>query len=692
MRTTRMTRRSLFKYLSLTVFSGWSINAFSKGESGKMSGAITSVISVLKSFVGYTRHFETVEQAKTDKFLRVGQRISIDERDGAYFDVVLTSSVVPNGFSVIQCERKNTQALILKVNTSMHVKAFGVKASNGDNSGAILAALTSGAQEIIGNKDEVYKYTSDIYSIGKSINLTDLHLIGVGAEIVFRGAITELGTLSSGGLKGSKSLSYGNVDGIEIGDLLVIDNQVPSSFSQHRASYTDGEMNKVAELDDTSLIMQNAFRGVGDYPILPTTKIFKIMPITLAIKNSSFKSHGLESAFALTVNFADGVSFDGVNVRGQNNLVGGLLLDKCFDTRISGGNFIHKAPNTGNYHYGISLSSCQLVSIDNAMTYGTRHGITTGSDTSNGSVPCRDVKINGTYVSNSPESNIYAADFHGNTSDSGYYNCRIDNDIGLGGENVEVKGCVIQANRTNPGIDLQEIVGGVIGISDNTIKLGRNFNFDSLVAFSSSTLAKKVDRDFELNILDLSCELNVGIKRIATILYNQLNGVKSTLDIRNFNVSGNTSGFSHIAKLVVGDSGLAPDQVSISAGKFHYPALEEFVSLSGVFTGTTMTLPSQMMPATQLTIPAGGHSSTSGGTGDSGLYVWDHTKYPRHPHLSINVQSWAKAGNPRFFGFVDSASESQATLFLGTASDSITTSAQRNINISAIASFDSVVL
>lgn len=693
MPTIRMTKRSLFKYLSLTVLSGAVGRVKANNyEGSEMSGAISSVISILKSFIGYTRHFATVADAKADRFLRVGQRISIDERESALFDVVLTSNTVPNTFNIIQCVSSPKLSLVLKVNASMHVKAFGVTTLNADNSGAILAALKSDAQELTGNKNETYIYTNDIVSIGKSINLTDLHMIGIDAEMILRGAITELGALTSGGIKGGKSLSCGTVAGVEVGDLLVIDNQVPSSFSQHRVGYTDGEMNKVAELNDNNLIMQHAFRGVSNYPILPTTKIFKITPIKLTLKNSSFKSSGMGAAFALSINFAESISLYGVNVRGTKNLVGGLLLDKCFDVRIKGGNFIHKAVNTGNYHYGISLSSCQLVTINNALAYGTRHGITTGSDISNGSVPCRDVRINNTYISNSPESNIYAADFHGNTSDSGYYNCRIDNDIGIGGENITVRGCNIQANRTNPGIELQEIVGGVINIDGNTTTLGPNFNFDVIIAFSASSLAANVDRGFELNILDLSCELNSGVTKIVTMLFNQKNAVKSTLDIRNFNVSGNASGLTHIATLVTSGSGLAPDQVSINAGKFHYPALTEFVSLSGNFTGTTMSLPSQTMPITELTIPEGGHSSSKGGTGDSGLFVWNHTKYPAQPYLSVNVQAWSKAGDPRFFGFVDSANSSQATLFLGTAAASITSIAERKINMNATTSFDSVVL
>lgn len=56
--------------------------------------------SVLKSFIGFTRNFETVAQAKADKFLRVGQKISIAERDDAVFDVVKLADVTGDEYSI----------------------------------------------------------------------------------------------------------------------------------------------------------------------------------------------------------------------------------------------------------------------------------------------------------------------------------------------------------------------------------------------------------------------------------------------------------------------------------------------------------------------------------------------------------------------------------------------------------------
>jgi len=65
-----------------------------------MGRTLFSIVSILKSFIGFTRNFETVAEAKADKFLRVGQKISIDERGGAVFEVLSGAESV-NGKNLI---------------------------------------------------------------------------------------------------------------------------------------------------------------------------------------------------------------------------------------------------------------------------------------------------------------------------------------------------------------------------------------------------------------------------------------------------------------------------------------------------------------------------------------------------------------------------------------------------------------
>lgn len=83
-----------------------------------MSSVITNVFSILKSFTGFTRNFDTVADAVSDKFLRAGQKITIKERKMSVFDVVLSSSVIPNSFDIIKCTGVNTLSIVLYVKRS----------------------------------------------------------------------------------------------------------------------------------------------------------------------------------------------------------------------------------------------------------------------------------------------------------------------------------------------------------------------------------------------------------------------------------------------------------------------------------------------------------------------------------------------------------------------------------------------
>ena len=90
-----------------------------------MSSVITNVFSILKGFIGFTRNFEKVEDAKADRFIRIGQKICIKERGSAKFDVI-EFNVNHDDFSFIKNQEKNTSfELILKGDT-LHPVQFGL--------------------------------------------------------------------------------------------------------------------------------------------------------------------------------------------------------------------------------------------------------------------------------------------------------------------------------------------------------------------------------------------------------------------------------------------------------------------------------------------------------------------------------------------------------------------------------------
>jgi len=115
--------------LSLTALSGAVGGLIVKNYEGnnKMSGAVASVISVLKSFIGFTRNFETVTDAKADKWLRVGQKISIDERGGAVFQVKLKADNPADEYGAIASTVLTLFALVIEKTDSSTIVCYGAK-------------------------------------------------------------------------------------------------------------------------------------------------------------------------------------------------------------------------------------------------------------------------------------------------------------------------------------------------------------------------------------------------------------------------------------------------------------------------------------------------------------------------------------------------------------------------------------
>jgi hypothetical protein len=140
--------------------------------------------SILKGFIGFTRNFETVAQVKADKYLRVGQKISIDERDEAVFNVVLASTVTPNTFDVIQCTGVPTLALVLKVQGKINVRHFGAVGDGvTDDRAAIQAAL-----DYVGKGKIFFPNNGASYVIGSTHPTEiDYGLIIQSHKVVFEG-------------------------------------------------------------------------------------------------------------------------------------------------------------------------------------------------------------------------------------------------------------------------------------------------------------------------------------------------------------------------------------------------------------------------------------------------------------------------------------------------------------------------
>jgi len=151
-----------------------------------MSNVITNVFSILKGFVGFTRNFTTVADAKADKFLRLGQKISIDERGGAVFAVSLVESA--DEYRVLTCQFVNA-VLKLEKKGRLLAEWFGVVGDGvTDNSAAIESALGLG---------ENLHFCSGVFLVNNVVVPDTVNIYAAGESTVFKknadGFIFDLG-------------------------------------------------------------------------------------------------------------------------------------------------------------------------------------------------------------------------------------------------------------------------------------------------------------------------------------------------------------------------------------------------------------------------------------------------------------------------------------------------------------------
>jgi hypothetical protein len=630
----------------------------------------------------------TVSQLSAGQFKKEGTQVIVTDRGAAIFEII--SGGIANGIDSLDAGGGNT-ALLRTSEGVIHAKYIGMRAIAGvDNSAALKRmGLMEWSEFII---DDDYEYTSNVVWVKpyKNIKLSGGGTLkGINAYFTIQGTIDDYGQLVTSSAKGGKKVGLSSTENIKVGDVVIIHNQNNYSFSKHRPEYHDGEFNVVSKVDGNELSFEQSL--VGNYTSLTKIKLFKLNPVTLAFQDINILAEG-NSVFSSRIKFSRGLRIDNSKVKAinSNSCVSALVIDKSYDFEINGGHFSNDTPsnNQSGTQYGISISNSQLGEVDRVTAHAARHATATGGDAEDGAVPCRYIKIKKSKLSN--DGTIYSADFHGNTADSGYYDCVIDNDIGLAGQDVEVVGGVIIAKRNNPPVELHEIVGGKINIKDVKVKIGEGFTFNTMVAFSSSDISKNVDRDFEINIQDLSCEINAGVENIVTMLYNQETPVKSSLEIGKVKISGDDSALLCIAALSTTVESANPDHVFIRDLNYSLKNSQSYVQLSGSFSGTQMTLPSRRSQIETLSIPSGDWKSTTGGV--NGILVWDYPKYPITPNVYVHLHGWPKGAEPQLIGAIEQISKSNSQAYISTASSTIKVPVKRDVVISMTATFENIIL
>lgn len=633
-------------------------------------------------------NMSTLQQAVNSNQLKPTDSVNLKSHStgnggDAMWDVVLESSVVVDGYRVVQSIAAPTLALVLRITTEMSVLSFGALTSLADNSGALLSAFTSGAQTLVGVSDGVFDYTSDINVLNYNLTLKDLTLNGTGAKTTFSGNIVSLGAITGGGVKGTKTVTVADASSLSVDDVVVIHNSADFSFSQHRANYQDGEYNRIIGISGNNLTLAFKLQGVSDYPLSSTVTLYKFNGAEVSFVTSKFTSDNTVD-YPLNLNFIKKSSL--VNSHCFGGSTGALNINKCYNLITSGGSYIN-TELAASLQYGVAVSNSQNIICENGEAFGSRHGCTTGGDSQPGAVPNRKIQFNSMTVGN--DFDIYAADFHGNTADSYYNNCVIDGSVGLAGENIGIRNSSVNiANSAAIPVQLHEIVGGKISVKDMIVTMGNGASNTSIVAHGSSSISQNIDRNYHIDIDGIECDISSSVNKILNMFHNATLPVSHRWTMTNLTIRGNDSS---LVDIISANTTTAPVVVSLTDLHYAMSGSQSYMKITGGnFTGCLCTLPPSTSAVTQLEVASSGWFSTIGGT--SGQLVFNHPDYPATPFADVMHQGWAVGNAPQFSARIQSMSATQMQAYISTADASITTGAQRAFQVQAKVTFENIVL
>lgn len=577
---------------------------------------------------------------------------------------------------------------------TIKASALGLVSGAGNGAGnaeKLLLLNTLTQTELI--VDNYYEFTSNVTITRPNKKLVisgkgELH--GINAYLTVAGSTTAFGVLTASEAKGARKITVADATGISVGDTICIHNQNAFSFSAHRTEYTAGEYNVVMAKAGNQLTLKNPL--MFDYTSLTNIKLFKLNLVKFEHWGVTLSMEG-NAPYVARVLFAEASAYDKPDVvtKGASACAAALVYEKCPSVSFDLGDVYNDTVGTST-QYGISFSSCwdAVGRVKNA--YGYRHGVTTGSDAADCSIPCKNILVTeGSVITNNPLSGIYAADFHGNTIDSYYKDCIIYGDIGLAGENVGCPGSTVYAYRANYGIDFHEIVGGVIDLSGVKIKLLPTFNFDGLVGFSASGLAAKVDRPFTVKAHGVVAECKAGIGRVFNLIYNQASAVsgKSIVDIDGITLTGDPSAIAEILRLIQQAPGIRPDIVRLK-NVSRLTDAQKYVTLVGAFQGCVMSLPAVTSQPISLSIAGGGWFSSSGGTGGYALHTFPG--YPVAPQACVIVENQVRAESPKIRAAVESIALNNITAYISTENSGTTIVGGSTKLVRVTALFENMVL
>jgi len=369
------------------------------------------------------------------------------------------------------------------------------------------------------------------------------------------GSLTQLADLSVSPAARDRSLSFSAAHGRSAGDVCIIYNPTDYSWNTSYTYSRAGEFFRVAYVSSTTALKTDNPLHAGY--TAANVDVYVMAKNEVNIQNLTVVAPDTGNVRPFRLRLATKVTIRDVSASGSNVIQ--IDLDRCYAVRIDGVH-IDNRKQVIAATYGLSIGNCQHVVVSGSQINATRHAVNIGGDDLTGSVPNRDINIEGCTLRNDAAfTSVPCADIHANCEGVTYRGNRI-----YGGGSLNGKDCAYIDNTfeecdVNVGAMLQggsQWVGGYAKVIGNTFIAGGLYAYGLIRLFVDTT---NTNHDSHLIVRD-----NVVSMSTCDVLCRVENS-DTTLKA-NVHVSGITfldaSALSNVVRMVgtgVGDYAVVDD-------------------------------------------------------------------------------------------------------------------------------------
>lgn len=347
----------------------------------------------------------------------------------------------------------------------VNVKDLGATGDGSTNDAtAFQAALTA-----VASTGQAIYVPAGTYKINSVLSTTGhLNMFGDGEKsvldfsgitsgssgITVTGTATEIEVVSSASA-GNLSVVFATAPTLTTGDVFILfDDAV--LWNSIRAYYYTGEWLECRSVSGTTAYTTNPLYSsyaatVNAYKLVSKPKV--------SLKNLNLNG-GANLFGLLKITFCDKPILENVIVYNENYQ--GVEIDRCYRPMIT--NCVMYNKGTSSDDYGLLISNSQKVEITGGDYYSRRHGISIGGGSGTCAVPNRNLRVSNLTISNDINSQVYAADMHGNIQDLVYQGCTIYQGGGWAGMDNGYDNCNIYSAYGGYCIYASEVKGGELFI------------------------------------------------------------------------------------------------------------------------------------------------------------------------------------------------------------------------------------